>query len=133
MDKNKLLSNQNCFFLKLDLNMRLQFLPFPKISGNSWMFEEQYYKCVYSSRWLIRGNFYPFYVQDVFWTSCVRSIYVLCLRGNCLKSNESPKFDQILSSVLKFYKGAVFYLLILLLRTGIFLNSMKNVQVSPMF
>ena len=54
-----------------------------------------------------------------------------------LKSNKSPGFDDISSSVVKFCASGVFnplkHIFNLLLQTGIFPNGMKIARVSPIF
>ena len=56
---------------------------------------------------------------------------------NSLKSNKSPGFDNISSSVVNFYISAIFnplkHMFNLSLRTGIFPNGMKIARVSPIF
>ena len=56
---------------------------------------------------------------------------------NSLKSNKSPGFDNISSSVVNFYISAIFnplkHIFNLSLRTGIFPNGMKIARVSPIF
>ena len=56
---------------------------------------------------------------------------------NSLKSNKSPGFDNISSSVVNFYISAIFnplkHVFNLSLRTGIFSNWMKIARVSLIF